>query len=154
MNLFADLKRDHRALLDLLFRAGRTSARCRAARSVLLEKAHTAFETCASLEEGNLLPALRSEPSASDAPRLVETTAELVVARRMFEDLRDLEPGDPLWIERLNLLTQHVQRRIAQDQSELFPLAKRIMGGPGHSSGSMRANRPRTARGRVASLWV
>ena len=168
MNLFDVLKRDHCALLDLLRRAGRTSVRARAARTELLAKARTAFDALAEVKEAEFLPALRSECTAGEKSgdesiewRLFGSADELAQARRLFDELRDTDPGDRRWIVRLSLLEEHVERHIAADQRELYPLAKRLGLPASTPAGVLRAAPEpplpatwRAMRTRVASLWV
>ncbi len=163
MNLFDVLERDHRALLDLLRRAGRTSARAPAARSELLAKARLSFDDLAEVKETELLPALRSQDCAGDGSvewRLVGSADELAQARRMFDELRDTDPSDRRWMVRMSLLQEHVERHVATDRRELYPLAKRL--GPPELKLERRGRAAsdgllpvvtRAVRNRVASLW-
>jgi hypothetical protein len=157
MNVCAELKRDHTGLVRLLARAARTSARSRSARSELLDRAHTAFEACAKAEEGHLLPALRAHGSGDEAlhqRRLADSVQGLADVRRMFDELRDTDPGDPCWIARLIPLTEHVERRIEQHQREFFPLAKRGLASirPAHEARSVPTARKKSDG--TESLWV
>jgi hypothetical protein len=124
---------------------------------VLLERAQSAFEACARTEEGHLLPAVRAPGTGDDALRerhVADSVQSLAVARRMFEELRDVDPGDPRWIARLIPLTQHVERRIEQHQRELFPLAKRMLGRTPPSRDDRIAPKTGKKNDGTASLWV
>lgn len=157
MSACPELKRDHDGLVRLLTRAARTSARSRSARSELLDRAHAAFETCAESEDRHLLGALRlhGSPNESLHGRLLSESIEgLAAARRMFEELRDTDPGDPLWIARLIPLAQHVERRIEQQRRELFPLAKRLLGRDRGAGRGPISRSSKKAGDQAASLWV
>jgi hemerythrin superfamily protein len=176
-NVFERMRRDHHVLSDLLERARTTSERARKARSDLVSRMRHAFEVHAAAEEEVVYPALRELARSCDprlARRILAATEEHDLVRRLFDDLAQVDPADPRWIARLELLRENIHHHVAEEEGELFPLARRLLGKSGqeelgrridaverrhreerhHDEHDLAHVRNRSLRARVASLWV
>jgi iron-sulfur cluster repair protein YtfE (RIC family) len=172
-NVLESMRRDHHALSELLERVRATSERARKARSELLSKMRAAFEVHATAEEEVVYPALRELARTCDprlARRILAATEEHDLLRRLFDDLAQVDPGDPRWIARLDLLRENILHHVAEEEGELFPLVRRLLGREGRRELARRVDdaerrlhgrrhdlapaRSRSFRRRVASLWV
>lgn len=80
----------------------------------------------AGVEEAILYPDL--EPVRQLAPRIAQAAADHQAAKRRVADLRNMDPGDPTFDGSMRLLREEVLRHVEEEERELFPIARRILG--------------------------
>jgi hemerythrin-like domain-containing protein len=122
-DLLSHVADDHAALLDFLGRLETSAPDAPRERQHLLTSLATLEEWHRSAEETILYPLLES----TDAGAALETRALAEHARlsEALEELRRLEPGDPLFPTRLQSLGRQLREHLDSEEAQIFPLLRR-----------------------------
>ena len=114
------LKADHQKVRQLF--AEYDAAGDRATRRSVATLVFVELETHAQLEEHVFYPAVNEE--TEDGPELVtDSLEEHQTMKQLIQELRAIGPDTQAFDVKFNELRRHVEHHVAEEESEMFPLA-------------------------------
>jgi hemerythrin superfamily protein len=125
MNVFELLKVDHAAVklrFTLLHDASMDSSRRRS----LFEEIKDALLVHAMLEEHYFYPLLEKASETELATRA--GLKELELLKQLLTDLDRVDESTETWREKLRVLEEHVEHHVREEEGELFPRARMVIG--------------------------
>jgi hemerythrin-like domain-containing protein len=123
------LKEDHakvRALLDELAKSGDTAM---ARREELLQMIERELKIHTTIEEEIFYPAFRDAAEKKDDRKLYyEAVEEHHVVDRVLPELMSAEPGSEEFAAKAKVLKELVEHHAGEEEAEMFPRARKILG--------------------------
>jgi hemerythrin superfamily protein len=93
------------------------------------EKRELVTATCndltvhSQIEEEIFYPAAREAIEAENI--MDEAEVEHTIAKQLVEELKSLEPGDPLYDAKFTVLGEYIKHHIEEEEKQMFPKAKK-----------------------------
>lgn len=134
----AGLAAEHRMTLALFDKIERTNAKQGKKRKTLLVQLQHALVKHAIEEENIIYPAMRDQGLREDADQLVHDHG--YVKQYLF-DLAELDATDPKWLAKLRDFRADLERHIRQEEDELFPRLRALLGEDGNAHVSRAMNK-------------
>ncbi|QKT04740.1 hemerythrin domain-containing protein [Ectothiorhodospiraceae bacterium 2226] len=127
MEIFQLLKQDHKKVSTLLKHLADTSEDAKVTRKKNLQALENELEVHAQVEERLLYPKLREYDETKDeAEHGIEEHGEM---RQALHELIELEVDDPDWMDQLMELKDTIEHHVEEEEEELFPKARKLLGG-------------------------
>jgi hemerythrin-like domain-containing protein len=129
MDAITLLKKDHAAVKKLLGRLERTTVRASRRRKELLAEIAVEVHVHAQVEEEIFYPAFRkSGDSGRDEKLFFEAAEEHGLVRDVLPALQQTDPSSELFSARAKVLKDLIEHHAEEEESEMFPRARRRMG--------------------------
>ncbi len=125
MDLYQIIKRDHQKSKRLFERLEQAIGEGEKARDRLFAELKHELETHAALEESYFYPALEDHEEAKDL--IEEALEEHSDVKEALATLDRADRDDPGWAEQVADLQEDVDHHVEEEETEIFPLAKRIL---------------------------
>ena len=125
MDLFQSLKLDHqkvKRLFERLADAANVKERER-----LFAELKQELQLHSDIEEQHFYPALEANEEARDL--VDEAFEEHDEFRRLLDELDQGAKEDDAWLDELEELREDVEVHVEEEETELFPLAQKLLGG-------------------------
>lgn len=129
MNALELLKTDHQSVKDILAQLSDSTDRAVKKRTELLRKLETEITVHTSLEEEILYPAFKDAGGKEAAEMYYEAREEhRAVDSLVLPDLKATDPSAPEFAGRFKVVKELLEHHIDEEETELFPLAKKLLG--------------------------
>jgi hemerythrin superfamily protein len=89
----------------------------------LVTAACTELTVHSQIEEEIFYPAAREAIEAENI--MDEAEVEHTVAKQLVEELKGMEPGDPLYDAKFTVLGEYIKHHIEEEEKQMFPKAKK-----------------------------
>jgi hemerythrin-like domain-containing protein len=126
MDAYALLEEDHKRVQKLFKQFEKADREDVEAMRELVETACDELELHAALEEELFYPALSAALDEEDQELVAEAHVEHDSAKQLIEQLRSLQPGDPMYAATFTVLGEYVNHHIEEERKEIFKQAKRV----------------------------
>lgn len=124
MNAFTLMKKDHKRVKDLFRKIVR--AKDTAEREVYFTEIKKELDAHAYMEENVFYPALKKEKPTRDL--ILESYEEHHVVKLLLAELDELPKCQEEWSAKLKVLRENVEHHIQEEEGDIFPKAKKILG--------------------------
>lgn len=132
MNAIEMLTKDHQIVRALLDELSSTTERAAKRRSDLLARIHQELQVHTALEEDILYPAIKQAGGKEEEKLYYEAKEEhRTVDSLVLPDLMQTEPGTVEFAGRVKVLKELLEHHIKEEEGELFPRAKKLLGKQG-----------------------
>ena len=121
------LKRDHQTISGLFRDLERLAADDPRGRRELLARVRSEIEIHVRLEEELFYPELAKVEEAEDLVREARTEHDLV--KDLLAEIGRMRSDDPDYAAKIAVLRENVEHHVEEEESEIFPLAKRHLSG-------------------------
>lgn len=129
MNAIELLKADHQTVKEILTQLQDSTDRAVKGRTQLLQKLEMEISVHTMLEEELLYPAFKAAGNKDDAEMYFEAKEEhRAVDSLVLPDLKVTDPSAPEFAGRVKVLKELLEHHIEEEESELFPKAKELLG--------------------------
>jgi hemerythrin-like domain-containing protein len=125
MDAYALLEEDHKRVQKLFKEFEKADREDLEAMRRLVETACDELEIHAALEEELFYPMLSAALEEDDQELVAEAHVEHDSAKQLIEQLRSLQPGDPMYAATFTVLGEYVNHHIEEERKEIFKQAKR-----------------------------
>lgn len=123
------LKADHEILRALLKKLTDTTERAQKTRTELLARIASELSVHTTLEEEIFYPALRETGDDEAARMYFEALEEhRAVEELVLPDLEKTKPGSEQFSGRAKVLKELIEHHADEEEDEMFPLAKKLLG--------------------------
>jgi hemerythrin superfamily protein len=126
MNLFESLHKDHEKVAELFDRLESLGSAGDGSREEVFHALARELDIHTQAEEKYLYSRLKGEEETREL--VLESLDEHKEIRKALEELDALDKGTPDWIRSLNACRILVQVHVAQEENDLFPKARRLLG--------------------------
>lgn len=123
MDLFDHLKQEHEQVKKTLERLMTSTSRGAKSRTSGMDQLRKLLLPHMEAEEGLFYPALIEQGKSELG---LEAMEEHRVARRIMEDIQDVEPADEHWHARLKVLCDVIEHHIEEEESQVFDAAREV----------------------------
>jgi hemerythrin superfamily protein len=128
-NAIEMLKADHETVRSLLEKLTQTTARADKTRTDLLARIAAELSVHTTIEEEIFYPALRETGEAEAARMYYEALEEhRAVEELVLPDLQGTKPASEQFSGRAKVLKELVEHHAEEEEEEMFPLAKKLLG--------------------------
>jgi hemerythrin superfamily protein len=124
MNAITMLERDHATFRRLLAQLDATTSRALVTRRRLFARIKTELTVHETIEEEVFYQALKSHPRAKQ--EVLEGVEEHHLVDGLLGEMTPLAPDDETWGAKANVMRENVEHHLAEEESDLFPMARRI----------------------------
>jgi hemerythrin-like domain-containing protein len=121
------LKRDHQTISGLFRDLERLASDDPRGRRELLARVRSEIEIHVRLEEELFYPELAKVEEAEDLVREARTEHDLV--KDLLAEIGRMRSDDPDYAAKIAVLRENVEHHVEEEESEIFPLAKRHLSG-------------------------
>ncbi|MFJ4430672.1 hemerythrin domain-containing protein [Pseudomonas sp. NPDC089395] len=129
MNAIELLMQDHKRVKKLLEELSTTTERAVKKRAELLQRIEHELQIHTALEEDILYPAIKQAGGKEEAKMYYEAKEEhRTVDSRVLPDLLHTETGTVAFAGRVKVMKELLEHHIEEEESELFPTAKKLLG--------------------------
>lgn len=125
MDAYALLEEDHKRVQKLFKEFEKADREDTDAMRQLVETACDELEIHAALEEELFYPMLSAALEEDEQELVAEAQVEHDAAKQLIEQLRSLQPGDPMYAATFTVLGEYVNHHIEEERKEIFKHAKR-----------------------------
>ena len=123
MDAIGTLIQDHNHVKRMFTEYAQLNDRAKSRRKVLADQICDALTIYARVEEEVFYPAVREFIADQD---LVDAAVhDHAAARLLIDQIEDMEPGDYLYDEKLELLASIIEQHMRDEEDELFPKVRR-----------------------------
>ncbi len=154
------LKADHKEVEGLFKELEDLSDSAKATRKKLFERIDQALTVHSQIEETIFYPALKASASRDKEAKqeVLEAYEEHANVKTMLKKLEETEPSDETYKAKLQVLHELVKHHVKEEESTMFPEAKRLLGKDEleelgtqleEAKTSATTRRSRTARGTI-----
>jgi hemerythrin superfamily protein len=126
MNLFEILHQDHDRVADLFGKLENLGDGEEARRAQLFHTLKAELDIHTQAEEKFFYSRLKSEEETREL--VLESLDDHKDMKKALDDLGAMEKGNPEWAVRLKACRAMVQGHVAQEENDLFPKARRLLG--------------------------
>jgi hemerythrin superfamily protein len=127
MNAIQLLEADHQRVKDLFEQFRSAGERAHKKKQGLAEQVFTELRVHTRLEEEVFYPAVR-EQDGDLSGTIAESLEEHHVVDVLMEELQGLSPEEEPYEAKFTVLMENVEHHIEEEESELFPKAKKRLG--------------------------
>lgn len=132
MNAIEMLTKDHDIVKAMLEELASTTERATKKRSDLLARLHHELQIHTALEEQILYPAIKQAGGKEEEKMYYEAKEEhRAVDSLVLPDLLHTEPGTAEFAGRVKVMKELIEHHIKEEEGELFPRAKKLLGKEG-----------------------
>jgi len=128
MNPFEMLKEDHKKVKEMFKEFESAGDRALKKKADIVEKVIEALEVHTEVEESLFYPTSKESLDTEGKKLIAEAFEEHGVVKKLIAEIKDLEPGDERFEAKLTVLMESVRHHIKEEESELFPKAKKALG--------------------------
>jgi len=125
VNIFTFLEREHQEVIRMFNALEDTSIAAVKKRQQIFAELSTLLELHTAVEEIVLYTPLKSD--SKSRPKILEAYEEHSLARTLLHELTDLPASHEHWLPKLMVLRENIEHHLKKEESELFPLAKKVM---------------------------
>ena len=129
MNAIDLLKADHEKVKSILNQLSESTDRAVKKRTDLLDKLELEITIHTQLEEQILYPAFKQAGDKEQAEMYYEAKEEhRTVDSLVLPDLKNTDPSQPEFAGRVKVVKELLEHHIGEEESEMFPQAKKLLG--------------------------
>jgi hemerythrin superfamily protein len=128
MDAIALLKADHRKVKELFRNYEAAGTRAYQKKKSIADEICTEISLHSRLEEELFYPAVKAHTDKDGQDLLAEAVEEHHVVATLIDELRALEPRDERFDAKLSVLMENIEHHIEEEEGELFPEAKEVLG--------------------------
>ena len=129
MNPFTLLKEDHKKVKALFKEFEETGDRAFKKKEEISQKVFTELEIHTTIEEEILYPSIERAAKEKDTEELVkEAFAEHAVVKDLIDEMKEIGCEDENFAAKFKVMQENVEHHIEEEEGELFPKAKKILG--------------------------
>lgn len=121
------LKRDHQTVSGLFRDFERLADDDIAGRRPLVDRIRQELDVHTRLEEELFYPELERVPEAADL--IAEARTEHQLVKDLCAEIVRLDPNDIDYVAKVEVLRENVDHHVEEEESEIFPLAKKHLSG-------------------------
>ena len=125
MDVYKLLQDDHRKVKTLLKELDETTERAEKTREHLIRKIEMELTVHSEAEEKFFYPLLQGPKATKDLA--YEALAEHKVVKQLLSELVAEPKGTSEWTAKASVLKENVEHHIEEEESELFPQARKIL---------------------------
>ncbi len=129
MDPIALIKEDHRRALALFEEYQALGDEDYEQREALVATIVDELEAHMEMEESIVYPAFRGAFDAEGTKKVEEGYAEHGVAKDLMAELKGLDPQDPQFDAKVQVLKENITHHVEEEESELLPNAEEAMNG-------------------------
>jgi hemerythrin superfamily protein len=123
------LEKDHRAVEALFEDFEEAGERAFQRKRVLVEQIVQELDVHARIEEEIFYPAVKGARSEDARDIVREALEEHHAIKTLVEELAEMEPSDEQFDSKVKVLRENVEHHVEEEEGEMFPEAKRLLGG-------------------------
>ena len=123
-NILTILTQEHREVDRLLSSLAKAPA---AERPLLFSRLQQELGSHAAFEEQRVYPCLLGE-EGEDRALALEGEEEHLQMKRLLAEMAQMPTDDPRWEAKLKVLTENVQHHVEEEQEEMFPQLREVLG--------------------------
>jgi hemerythrin superfamily protein len=135
------LKADHDKVLGLFKQFSEAGDRAFKTKQELAEKIFRELEVHSQLEEEVFYPAVREQASKEGEELVEESLEEHHVVDVLIAELKQMSPEDERYDAKMTVLCENVEHHIEEEEKEMFPDARKRLGGEIEALGEQMAAR-------------
>lgn len=124
MNIITILKADHKEVAALLKKL--LKEKVDKSKESVFSQIYEALSLHAKFEEKTFYPAVKKTAKTKDL--VLESYVEHDVIKTLLSDIKKMSPKDELWKAKITVLHEVVKHHVKEEEEELFPKAKKILG--------------------------
>ena len=124
MDIFSLIQKDHQEVASI-FKQLRDAQGSRAQCAQLFTQLKEALELHAHAEEQVFYPALQENDMAQEIVQ--EALEDHQLLAELLDELATTPRGSAAWNERLQILEEHVQEHVEEEESDIFDAAREIL---------------------------
>ncbi len=129
MNPFNMLKEDHKKVKALFKEFEETGDKAFKKKEEISQKVFTELEIHTTIEEEILYPSIEKAADEKETEELVkEAFAEHAVVKDLIEEMKEMGCEDENFAAKFKVMQENVEHHIEEEEGELFPKAKKILG--------------------------
>ncbi len=128
MNAIEFLKQDHEKVKALFKQFEEAGERAHKKKQTIAEKTIMELKKHTQLEEKVFYPAVMAKGGKEARDLVLEGIEEHRVADFMIERLQQVQPEDDTFSARYKVLMESVEHHIEEEEKQMFPEAKKILG--------------------------
>lgn len=121
------LKRDHQTVSGLFRDFERLSENDTAGQRHLVDRIRQELDVHTRLEEELFYPELERVPELADL--IAEARTEHQLVKDLCAEIGRLDPNDIDYVAKVDVLWENVDNHVEEEESEMFPLAKKHLSG-------------------------
>lgn len=126
MDIFELLEREHEEVKGLLERLSDTTENAVKTREDVFGKLHAQLNAHSRAEEAVFYRRLEQAQETRDLS--LEGVEEHHMVDKLLEEMAGMDVGDEQWTAKLSVLSEQVRHHIDEEEKELFPKAKKVLG--------------------------
>lgn len=124
MDAFTLMKTDHKNVKNLFSQIQKTDSADE--RTTLFHQLKIELDAHAHMEETVFYPAMEDQESTHDLT--LESYEEHRLVKTLLEELLQLPADREEWMSKFQVLKENVEHHIEEEENEMFPKAKKILG--------------------------
>ena len=128
MNAVRLLTEDHKRVKALFGDYEKLSDSAHARRQKLVEQVFEELEVHTTLEEELFYPAVKATADDKAEEMVDESCQEHHVVKMLMAEMKQLEPDNPEYAAKFTVLMENVEHHAEEEEKELFPKAKKLLG--------------------------
>jgi len=122
------LKDDHKQVKELFREYEAAGDRAHQKKKGIAERVFLELEVHSAIEEEIFYPAVREKAGKEGKELIAEGFEEHHVVDVLIEELKGLDPEDEAYDAKFKVLTENVEHHIEEEEGELMPEAKDVLG--------------------------
>jgi hemerythrin-like domain-containing protein len=122
------LQHDHAQMKDLFRQYEAAGDRAYQKKQRIAEEVFTELEVHTTLEAELFYPAMKRKTDQDGKDLVAEAIVEHHVVTTLMEELKDLDPKNERYNAKFKVLMDNVEHHIEEEEGEIFPEAKEVLG--------------------------